>query len=152
MGKLLKNKKIKKPKKMKHQFNRTLHIITPIHAGKFSKFTPPPLLWGSRRLCWCVVHSWTTSLWWMNEVLHVLEMKYFIQELRGLSTSSSSSTPCSSSISYSSSTSSGSYSSFTSSSSSSSFCSLLQYFLSLLLAVTYFTPNQFYFCVTICDM
>ncbi len=22
--------------------------------------------------------QWTTSLWWMNEVLHVLEMKYFI--------------------------------------------------------------------------
>ncbi len=40
MGRLLKNKKIKKPKKMKHQFNRTFHIITPILAGKFSKFTP----------------------------------------------------------------------------------------------------------------
>ncbi len=26
---------------MKHQFNRTLHIITPILVGKFSKFTPP---------------------------------------------------------------------------------------------------------------
>ncbi len=25
---------------MKHQFNRTLHIITPILVGKFSKFTP----------------------------------------------------------------------------------------------------------------
>ncbi len=41
MGRLLKNKKIKN-KKMKHQFNRTLHIITPILVGKFSKFTPPP--------------------------------------------------------------------------------------------------------------
>ncbi len=27
--------------------------------------------------------QWTTSLWWTNEVLHVLEMKYFIQELFG---------------------------------------------------------------------
>ncbi len=27
---------------MKHQFNRTLHILTPILVGKFSKFTPPP--------------------------------------------------------------------------------------------------------------
>ncbi len=25
----------------------------------------------------------TTALWWMNEVLHVLKMKYFIQELFG---------------------------------------------------------------------
>ncbi len=51
MGRLLKNKKIKKRKEMKHQFNRTLHIIMPILVGKFSKFTaPPPLLWGSRRL------------------------------------------------------------------------------------------------------
>ncbi len=51
MGRLLKNKKIKNRKKMKHQFNHTLHIITPILVGKFSKFTPPPLLWGSRHLC-----------------------------------------------------------------------------------------------------
>ncbi len=42
MGRLLKNKKIKNGKKMKHQFNRTLHIPTPILLGKFSKFTSPP--------------------------------------------------------------------------------------------------------------
>ncbi len=67
----------------------------------------------------CEVLQWTTSLWWMNVVLHVLKMKYFIQELLGLCTSFSSS---------------------------------LHNFFSLLLTVTYFTSNQFYFCVTICGM
>ncbi len=27
--------------------------------------------------------QWTTLLWWINEVLHVLKMKYFIQKLFG---------------------------------------------------------------------
>ncbi len=42
MGRLLKNKKIKKQKKMKPQFKRTLHILTPILVGKFSEFAPRP--------------------------------------------------------------------------------------------------------------
>ncbi len=43
MGRLLKNKEIKKQKKMKHQFNRTLYILTPIRVRKFSKFVPHPI-------------------------------------------------------------------------------------------------------------
>ncbi len=67
----------------------------------------------------CELLQWTTSLWWLNEVLHILKI------LLGIPTSSRS---------------------------SSSFCSLLQYFLSLLLMVTYFTSNHFYLCATICGM